>query len=300
MSNFCVRFEARWGQMFCKLPPVIAVTVLCAVSLWAAPAAAVPGLVFVSSVPTVTDSSSTKTATINCPAGKKVYSAGGSIQIVSGASGRVVLTAVFPSPTLDSVTAIAAEDAAGFSGTWRMHAQAICGNPVANMQRVKASSSTAAFDANLATATCPASTVLYGTGFAIQGAPGRVFIEQLSRANSTNHLVEGLARVDDSGLAIPWSIDVLAICGAAAPGYEIMSQQGVQDSVSPKTNILSCPPPKKVHGMGFRIVPNGAEGDVAMTGWQYDTQATRGVGLVHENDPTIQVWRINVNVTCAN
>ena len=276
---------------------------ICTALLWAAPAAAVPGLQFVSAV-SVTDSSSVKTVTVSCPAGTKVYSVGGGVSVISAGAGKVLLQQVFPNSTLSGVTVQGAEDwALGFSGTWRLSAQAVCGNPVANLQRVKTSSASGAFTGNQVTMACPASTVLYGMGFAIHGengANGKVFLNLLTRSDLVPVGVDARAEAHDPDISDPWSLDGFAICGASAPGYVTTGGSSPIDSTSPKTLITSCPAGKKVHGSGFFNIENGAQGDLIFQGWNYDVNATRAVFTFDEDEPNAAIWRINSFVVCAN
>jgi hypothetical protein len=258
-------------------------------------------LEFVSGPLTATDSTSLKTATVTCPVGKKVYSAGGNISIVTGSPGKVLLTQVFPSSDLLSVTVQASEDASGFTGTWRLGAFAICGTAVANMTRVKATSQSGAFDGADVSVACPAGRVSYGIGFAINGAPGKIFMTcARRRLSGGNHFADLRSDADDPGVTTPWSMDAFIICGSAALGYEGVFQQSALNSTSPKQMITSCPPPKKVHGVGFDMIVNQAQGDLVIRQMTYDVDATRTSLTVEENDSDPALWRIGNDVICAN
>jgi hypothetical protein len=72
-------------------------------------------------------SSENKSATVSCPAGSQVHSAGG--QVASAGSepiNGVVMDGISPDPTLSSVTVDAAEDETGTTGSWSVTAYAVC------------------------------------------------------------------------------------------------------------------------------------------------------------------------------
>ena len=80
----------------------------------------------------VSDSSTSKTVTARCPAGKQVLGGGGT---VTGGRGQVVLERLQPvqATTGDRFVVGAREDGTGYSGSWRLTAYALCANPLADM-----------------------------------------------------------------------------------------------------------------------------------------------------------------------
>jgi hypothetical protein len=84
-----------------------------------------PGLVLVH-----TDSpgsSSNKSVTAPCPAGKQVVGTGGGL--AASASRDVVIERIRPEPDLSGVTVAAAEDQTGYGPSWLVGADAICATP---------------------------------------------------------------------------------------------------------------------------------------------------------------------------
>ena len=69
------------------------------------------------------DSTGSKVATANCPAGKKVHAAGGAI---FNAAGQASYPGLYPSGALHSANALAVEDQTGYVGSWFLNAYAIC------------------------------------------------------------------------------------------------------------------------------------------------------------------------------
>ena len=281
--------------------------------LWTAPAAAVPGLVLVNSAPTSSSSSSSQTATATCGNGLKVFGTGGNITIDSGSpGGKVLLHQVYPSPTLDSVTVVAVEDAAtGFSGTWHLTAHAICGTPVANMVRVKTSIANDLTATKFGLARCATNSVAYGSGFAIHGAAGSAFATKAVIAQLPPNpgpfdpfVGQVTTRVDSDGStsASAWGLDTFAICGAKAPGYFIAGGGASPDSTSPKSfNSTDCPGTTKVHGSGFNK-DNGStilNGDLVVEDWTYLPPLLHASYKMHENDSTASNWFAAAYAVCA-
>ena len=74
-------------------------------------------------------SSVNKSATVSCPAGTRVHSAGGQLPPAgSGAVDRsLVIDKVAIDPQLSSVTVRAVEDETGTAANWSVRALALCG-----------------------------------------------------------------------------------------------------------------------------------------------------------------------------
>jgi hypothetical protein len=276
--------------------------------LWATPAAAVPGLTSAVSPATATDSIATKTISVSCPAGTKIYQGGGDITIVTGAgSGKVILHQVFPTPNLDSVTVMAVETGvSGFSGTWNLRARAICGSPVANMVRVKKTGVSSVSNSKTTDASCPANTVAYGTGFALQGGGAGVVFADGSDLQPAGGAGSGTAvgsrvraTVDTAGFPVPWSIDALVICGSKAPGYELISAQTPFDATNPKSLSMACSGVKKVHGHGWGLTTDN--GNLVAEKW-FHSSAALTTYRIHaaQNVPNGGSWPIQGRMICAN
>jgi hypothetical protein len=97
-------------------------------ALLASQAEAVPGLQRITRT-SVSDSSTSKTVTANCPVGKRVLGGGAT---VAGGRGQVVLERLEPvqTATNDRFVVGAREDGTGYSGNWRLTAYALCANPL--------------------------------------------------------------------------------------------------------------------------------------------------------------------------
>jgi hypothetical protein len=96
-------------------------------------------------------SASTRTWTVNCPAGKKVIGAGGTI---FEGEGRVKIDEIRPNASLDQVTVTASEDQDGTTAAWSVQAYAICATPPPGLQRI-ATVATSGWDGRTVVARCP-------------------------------------------------------------------------------------------------------------------------------------------------
>jgi len=114
---------------------VVTLSVLVFFAAAGSASAAVVGIQSVSA--TTAASSSNKSATVACPAGKRVLSAGAD---VNPGNGDVLVDDVRPNADLQSVTVNALEDETGTTADWTVTALAICAYPPPGLQRVSAAS----------------------------------------------------------------------------------------------------------------------------------------------------------------
>jgi hypothetical protein len=170
-----------------------------------------PGREVVSAASPV-DSSSPKSATVTCPAGKRVVGAGGALYGPSPSGDReVVLDDVTPNPALTSVTATGYDDETGYAGNLAVYARAVCATPPPGLERVAATSPLNSTVSRSVIATCPSDKNLLGTGAEIDGGLGQVVLDDLTpNAALTRTTVTG--REDETGHAGAWSVRSYAIC----------------------------------------------------------------------------------------
>jgi hypothetical protein len=114
------------------------------------------------------DSSPDKSATVTCPAGTKAIGSGGWIHL---GNGGVALTGIVPSPDLTSVTAYG-RARASHSGAWSVKAIALCDD---GLDPERASGG----GLGTATATCPASKILYSTGYRVISPAGEQYVDEV-------------------------------------------------------------------------------------------------------------------------
>jgi hypothetical protein len=117
---------------------------------------------------------------------------------------------LFPNAALTSVQVNASEDDDGFDGSWSLTAYAICANPPPGLALVSASSAPSSSFKG-ATATCPSSKNLLGTGGLVLGGEGQIVIDDL-RPTKTLKSVTVFGVEDQSGYASNWTANAYAIC----------------------------------------------------------------------------------------
>jgi hypothetical protein len=197
------------------------------------------------------DSSSNKSATVSCPAGKQVTGAAADIAF---ASGQVVPRQIRPNAALTSVTALAIEDQNGYAGNWEVRAAATCATPPAGLQLVTATSASDSSNKSV-TAACPTGTRLLGTGAELAGGGGQVAI---------NDIIPGLKAVtvrgmeDGDGTTVNWSVTAHAICANPVAGLGRAVAASPNDS-SDKAVQADCPAGKRATGVGAELAGGGGE-----------------------------------------
>lgn len=167
------------------------------------------GLTYVSFT-TGTDSSSVKTATASCPAGKKLLGVGARLE---GDGGQVLLDDIRPSAALTSATAVAYEDGTGYAGNWRLRAYGVCANPVANLSLQTADTMPADSSDDAVGVNCPGGTKVHGVGGAITGATGRAMFGGLYPAANLSSAV-AVTIEQNGGFNGDWYTRVYAICAS--------------------------------------------------------------------------------------
>ena len=149
-------------------------------------------------------------ASVNCPAGKKVISAGAE---VSHGDDDVVLQIIFPDASLDWVSTNAYEDETGYNGSWEVTAYAVCADPLFGLQRVIGLE--AVEGSHVAAAQCPAGYELLGLGgYSTGGAPsfGELYLNDLYPVNAAPWQAVGIASEDETGFGDDWITVSFAIC----------------------------------------------------------------------------------------
>lgn len=232
-----------------------------------APAEAVQGA-RLTSVGSASNSETYKVVYAYCDPGEQVIGGGG--RVFNG-NGHVMLTMLWPllaHPDHDAdfggaYVAAAREQAAGYQADWTLRAYAICAPAAAvpGLTAVYKESTTSASQTKTATAWCPGSTRVIGTGGAIhttwpKSAPattpqGRVSFQQI-RPNSQGRyvLVQGVNDLTN-GLSTPdYSAVAVAICADPPTGLQVVSALSLTNPYS-KIQVVNCPAGKAAHGAGF-------------------------------------------------
>jgi hypothetical protein len=267
--------------------------------------ASVPGLQKVRAISTI-DSSSSKTATAYCPAGKRVVGGGGGlVWDLQHHTRDVVLTGLLPVHPLsgpDSYAVTAHEDQGGTTDTWWAEAYAICADPIAGMHTAVAGGTFGSASVQSPQAHCNPGEKVLGTGGWIQDTGGQVGI-QVARASTSGEFSYFQGHEDADGYVGSWGLLAYAVCAPAPAGYEI-AQTGSPTALSEAEKVADtyCAPGKKTLGGGGAIAFN-APGNVFLT---HIILAGAGLSnevlaVADENVPTAANWDFIVGqAICAS
>jgi hypothetical protein len=185
----------------------------------------------------------TKSVTVACPGTSRVFAAGGK---VIGGGGRVVLRGVVPDGSLTSVTVLA-QARVGHTGTWALTAYAVC--DTSPVPPVLAPPSTPAGPDMIAS--CPVGRRVYGTGFLLQAATDKAFVNGVvPNAALTQVRVSGVRAGDPSAV-----LTAYAICHLPVPGLRRVTGPPTSfDGTWPKTATAGDPTSDAaVYGVGGRV-----------------------------------------------
>jgi hypothetical protein len=249
-------------------------------------AAAVPGhqIVTVDSA----DDSQDKAFTAVCPAGKRVI--GTAASVVDG-GGEVAVDAVVPGAT--TVTAVAYEDGDGFAGDWQVRVTAVCATAPAGLEIVFEDSGPATGPLMTEIVSCPGTKQPLGSGYEVMGGFGEVRVSDAYAWTASS--VIAIAEEDQDGTANQWNLRTWAICANPLTGYDQISVDSANDSVSPKNAPATCPVGKVATGAGFSS-RNGL-GQVSA-----DTRLAGRTATAYgreDQDGLATNWEVGVTVVCA-
>jgi hypothetical protein len=180
------------------------------------PTRSVPGLLYVSAF-SATDSAGGHSATVECPAGRRLIGMGGLVDSDNIGQDRLTLAGIRPDGGLTSVTAVGYETGQ-FDGYWRAKATAACAYPLPGLTRIGVADT--AFDSasvRLVRAACPAGTTVLSAGFDVYAANGGAavpsFFPDLDLAGASNIAgIEVTAREVPTGFAGSWRLIGYGIC----------------------------------------------------------------------------------------
>jgi hypothetical protein len=119
-------------------------------------------------------SSTDKMATAECPEGKKVIDAGGSI--VAG-NGQVTIDDVVPDAGLTFVNVTGLETGP-YGQDWRVIAYATCADPLPGLEWIKAQTASNSTTPKRLTVACSPGKTVLGNGYAITGGDGQAFVHE--------------------------------------------------------------------------------------------------------------------------
>lgn len=249
-------------------------------------------------------------ATAQCPAGKRVTSAGGEI---TGGRGEVAIHALRPEPEIPTAVfgrAIADDD--GFDGYMTLTTYAICSTPLAGLELVAVPTGTDSSD-KAATATCPSGKRVVGTagevvgGLRFESDPGppltqrswgEVVMDSIV-PNDALKTVTVRAAEDEDGFDGSWSVTAYALCAEPPPGLKLVPAATALDSTEFAGATARCPGGQNLLGTGAAI--GRGEGEVVIDDLRPDAALT-SVTASGIEDATSYAgdWRVSAYAICAN
>jgi hypothetical protein len=272
--------------------------------------AAVPGLQVVEGS-SAFDSSTSKFAFANCPAGKVLLGTTGRTGGFFGdpSNQQVVLEGVVPVGTT-GVIGQASEDEDGFAGNWSITVGAICANPVAGLQVVSTSGVSDSVSRKQKIAVCPTGKQLTGLGGAvISSTTGQVRLESFAALTSFGTVPTGaniIASEDETGVSGTWSVQSYAICADPLPGLQLVSAVSAAGSGARVLQSATCPTGKRAVGIGAFLTQSSGFGQVGLDTLLTSPAASVGPPTAHlafaSEDQTgfSGNWTLTAQAICAN
>jgi hypothetical protein len=237
--------------------------------------------------------SSNKSMTVSCPAGKRVLSAGTWIDV--GENNQVLIDDLRPSADLTSVTVNALEDENGTANNWVVTAAAMCATPPPGLERVSATGPLNSTNKSV-TVNCPAGKRVLGAGADINTFNGQVILDDLRpNAALTSVTVNGLE--DETGNPANWSLTAYAVCANSIAGLERVSETTPLDSSGQKIQLSACSGGKVMTGIGADT--NTFNGEVVLSAINFG--GSENILLQAREDETgnSAPWSLTSYVICA-
>jgi hypothetical protein len=261
-----------------------AVLVAGLVTLPAAPAHAVSSIQVVSGS-SASNSTSSKTITVDCPLGS-------------------FLDAAVPEGSPPFRARVTATELGAFSGNWSVSAYATCGPFTTNLQvhSTPAGQSTALTkERNIS---CPTGQGLYGTGFRVTGGGGGVLVHDVIPGTSISPRGLTVRATARPGFAPNWGLEAFGVCATAAPTMRVEQALTTSTTTPSKGINRTCQTAGTVaHGVGVQTLSESpgtaVDGRIALitNAALFSTVGSAGAaanGTVAEN------WRLQVYVICSN
>ena len=247
---------------------------------------------------TVSDSSSVKSITAECPAGKMVI--GGGARIFGNISGTALTTSGPQGPPDQPTEWFAtALEVAPNSDDWGLRVDVFCAT-VPDYEVVTQSTVSDSSSVKSITTECPAGKMVIGGGARIFGSISGTALTTSGPDGPTSQPTEWFATAlevaPNSG---DWGLRADVFC-ATVPGYEVVTQSTGSDSSSAKSMTAECPAEKMVIGGGARIF--GSISGTALTTSGPDgptSQPTEWFATALEVAPNSEDWGLRIDVFCA-
>ena len=264
----------------------------------AAPAQAVPNMVFVSAT-SVSNSNLGKVQSASCPAGRRVLGGGG---FVLNGGTEVTINSMRPVIGLSGdsfevvASAVPRTDGTSYRGSWAVLAYAVCGSAPAGLEYITATTSSEFGVSRSVIASCSAGKKLIGLGGAVAPDFGFVMLDEVA-PSATLTAVRVTAFQSEVPLPFAWRVTATAICANPIPGLTLV--QGISSLNSlDKIVDVSCPAGTKVHGLGHDLAgANGQAGVEAL----FPGQPLTSIRLRAVEDPNglSANWQARAYAICA-
>jgi hypothetical protein len=188
------------------------------------------------------DASPAKRMIAECPAGQRVFGAGGRI---NDGGGAVILTHVVPDPTLSFVS-VAGTARAGHTGKWSITAVAVCAPSIGTLERTIATAEAP----TATTAACAGQGQLSGAGFRIDDPADGAYLTELAPDANLRRV-----RVSAGGpFAAPATVTAIGICHSPTSPAGSSEESVTFDGTWPKTATAGKDPTKLyVYGVAGRV-----------------------------------------------
>lgn len=189
-----------------------------------------------------------KSVVVGCEAPAQLFAPGG--RVIDG-GGDVFLTAIVPNVTAETVTVTARLRPLASPRPWGLVAHAVCATTPTAPTRAEASSSVAL----TTTATCPAGTRVFGTGFRLDAAANVAYTDQVVPDVGLTQVRVGASRRLPGAL----TVNAFAVCHPSVGLMTRVESTSAFDGTWPKTaTFTESSSLSQVYGVGGRI--NGASG----------------------------------------
>lgn len=270
------------------------------VVLPAAPADAVSSIEIVSAS-SASNSTASKTVTVECPVGLFLYGTGGRL---IGGDGSVSLDAAVPEGSPPFRARVTATELGAFSGSWSVRASATCGPFTTNLQVHSTPASPSTARVKERSISCPTGQGLYGTGFRVSGGGGGVLVHDVIPGTSIQPRGVTVRATARPSATPNWGLEAFAICATAAPTMRVEQVLTPLDSSAAKGTSRTCQTAGTVaHGAGVQTLsenPSTAvDGRIALS-TMANLIPTGSSGSAEENGAVAENWRLQVYVICSN
>jgi hypothetical protein len=271
----------------------------------AGPVAVQSADVRVHTVPVSASVSRSKTATVQCPDGRKVY--GGGARVIGG-GGRVSLTSLIPRNTSSGGSYQAKAAVAPYyehTQAWSLEVYAVCGAALPGYQIVTRSATAPEPTVHVEVrADCPSGTKLLGTGARVFGS-GQGFLGAVKPFGETG--LTAAATHDlfapESDPATIFGVDAIAVCAQPPLGYDVVwTTASSGEPVRELTVTQPCPAGTSAYGVGFSRFAGAGHTRVDRAFPVADSTGRPISARIHAEQPSIPPgtsWNIHRAAICA-